>query len=464
MVQYTEELTLEENRGAHFANLITKMPALITQLYFTREQIDAFQLDAFRKMLKHVQDHSPWHARRTAHLDPATATLADLETIPPMTKSDVMEHWDEIVTVPGASREEAEQFLRTSQDQQYIWGGNVVISSGGTGGRPGLFLYDWDAIATNVGALTRTGAVLMNQRTGMLPSTMRTAVIGAEKSAHGSYVMGRIFSNPNIPRLQLSSWRNIEEIVPELNAFDPQLISCYPTHVPGLAAAVRRGDLTIRPLGFLFGSEYLSPENYELAVETWPDASIQTAWATSEGAGTFGCSAGKGAFHVSEDLVVLEPIDANGMAVPAGQQSDGIYLTNLYNMALPIIRYHIDDLFTIDPDPCECGSHYKRVKTVTGRGFEKFNYAGVLVHPLSIELAVLQQPNIVEYQIRQTPGGVHLLYRPVGDVDEALLRTKIEGALASYGLTNAEVDIERTDHVERTALGKMRRFVALPAG
>jgi phenylacetate-CoA ligase len=462
MVHYNAEATVEENRGAHYANLITKMPELIAHLYFTREQIDAYQLDAFRKMLQHAQEHSPWHARRTAHIDPAKATLADLESIPPMTKSDVMEHWDEIVTVPGATREEAEQILRTAQDQQYVWNGNVLISSGGTGGRPGLFVYDWDAIATNVGAMTRAGAVLMNQRTGLRPSTLRTAVIGAEQSAHGSYVMGRIFSNPEMPRLQLSSWRDIEEIIPELNAFDPQMLSCYPTHIPGLAAAVRRGDLTIKPLGFLFGSEYLSPENYDLAVKTWPGASILTAWATSEGAGTFACSAGKGAFHICEDLVILEPIDANGLAVPAGQQSDGIYLTNLFNKALPIIRYYIDDLFTIDPDPCECGSPYQRVKTVAGRGFEKFNYGGVLVHPLAIELAVLQQPNIVEYQIRQTLDGVHLFYRPVGDVDESLLRTKIENALASYGLDKAEILIEQTEHIERTALGKMRRFVALP--
>ena len=144
-----------------------------------------------------------------------------------------------------------------------------------------------------------------------------------------------------------------------------------------------------------------------------------------------------------------------------GSDRPGIYFTNLFNKALPIIRYFIDDIFEMDDKPCVCGSAYQKVRQVHGRHFDAFHYGAIVVHPVTLELAILEQPVIFEYQIRQTPLGAHLVYRSKGDADEARLNEKMREALLGYGLKDPRITIEKVARLERTLAGKLKRFVPL---
>lgn len=437
------------------------MPELIARLSWSRRQIDGYQTDALREMLAFAKAHSPWHAKRLAHIDPAKATAADLPGIPVMTKHELMENWDEIVTVPGATRREAEKALQTMNDQFYIWGDHVLLASGGTGGRPGIFVYDWAGIALNWGGMSRSvGKHLFARDAKGNVAPGCTVGIGAEKSAHGSFVVGRIFAGPGDNTHILSGWRSVDDLVPQLNRLQPQLVSCYPHLIPALAAAAATGHLKISPTVMAFGGEHLSDEDRDLARHTWPNSQILTCWGTSEGGGTFPCPNGDG-FHVSEDQVIIEPVDENGAPVAPGQQSSGIYFTNLYNKAQPIIRYFIDDVFEMDDKPCACGCAFQKVRQVHGRAFEKFRFGAVQVHPAALQLAVIEQPQILEYQFRQKPRGVHLAYCGREAVDTDRLRARMRQALLSYGIEDPDVTIEQVEGLQRTKSGKLQKFVPL---
>jgi len=450
-----------EKRAAHYAYLMTVMPELARRMAWSRAEIEAFQLKTLREMLAYAKAHSPWHRPHLEGIDCETATLADLAKLPVMTKADLMEHWDEIVTIPGATRAEAEQAMRDMKDQFYIWGDHVLMSSGGSSGRPGLFVYDWEGVAANWGGMARSlGKYLLARNPDGTVAPMRTVAIGAEMSLHGSFVVARIFSNPKNETYMLSGWRHVEELIPRLNELQPAVVSCYPHLVPALAAAAQSGALTIAPKVMAFGGEPFPDENRALARKTWPQTAIVTCWGTSEGGGTFPCPNGDG-FHVCEDQVIIQPVDENGEPVAPGTHSSAIYFTNIYNKALPILRYYIDDVFEMDPNPCSCGCAFQKVRQVHGRDFEKFHYGKTIVHPITLQLAVLEQPQILEYQFRQTENGVHLLYRASGPVDEARLLTKMAETLASYSLKGMTVSVEAVDKVERTKAGKLRKFVSL---
>ena len=47
--------------------------------------------------------------------------------------------------------------------------------------------------------------------------------------------------------------------------------------------------------------------------------------------------------HLSDDLVIVEPVDENDEPVPCGVESAKIHLTNFFNPLLPLIRYEITD-------------------------------------------------------------------------------------------------------------------------
>ena len=448
---------IEQQRAAHYAYAAAHMPELLSRLAWSRAEIDAFRAKALRDTLRHASAHSPWHARRIA------GDTTDITRLPTMTKNDLMENWDEIVTVPGASRREAEQALRRMTDQFYIWGDHVLFASGGTGGRPGLFLYDWDGAMQVWGGMARgfLPALLPLAARGIaVPNEVRIASISAEMSAHGSYVTARIFSNPQNPTHRLSAWRSADELIPALNCIAPHFVGSYPSLIPALVEAANSGELKIDPQVFYFGAEHMPDAMRDLVRRTWPGASVLTCWGTSEGGGTFPCPLGDG-FHVCEDQVIIEPVDGRGEPVKPGERSAGIYLTNLFNKAQPIIRYFIDDIFEMDDKPCACGAAYQKVRQVHGRSLETFRYGSIAVHPATLELAVLEQPSIVDYQIRQTVRGAHLAYCSRGAPDEARLVVKMRQALAGYGVAEPDVTVEKIAKLERTAAGKARHYLPL---
>ena len=85
--------------------------------------------------------------------------------------------------------------------------------------------------------------------------------------------------------------------------------------------------------------------------------------------------------HLSEDLVIVEPVDEQGRPVAPGDRAAKVYLTNLFNRVLPLIRYEITDEVTILTEPCPCGSAHRCVADIQGRLDDVFVYDGRRVHP-----------------------------------------------------------------------------------
>lgn len=446
-------------RRAHIARADAMMPHLSARLAWDRKQIDQYRTRALRSLLTSAKSSSPWHARRLSDVDTSRASLAELARLPAMTKSDLMENWDDIVAVPGASLSKAEAVLKDLKDHNYVWSDHTLLASGGTGGRPGVFLYDWNGLATNFVSSFRAVWPVVASRVDA-SRAVRTVAIGAENSAHGSYVMARVFANPANPTTLLSAWRSTEEVVDRLNRLQPEVMSCYPSMVPALAQAATRGELAIAPAVILYVSEHLSPANLALTKTTWPEAAVLTFWATSEAGASFPCPCCDGGFHISEDLVLIEPA-GDVTVVDGAELMDGIYITNFYNRAMPIIRYYIDDIFELALGDCPCGSKYRKVKQVHGRRFERFHYGDISVHPLALELAVLKRPSIVSYQIAQRTDGVNVSYVSDVAIDEGALHREIQQALDGYGLHDLETALSRVDAIQRTPAGKLKRFVPL---
>lgn len=453
------EIPVAARRAAHFAHLYALLPQMLNAIGWSRDEIDAHRTTALRAMLAHAKTHSPWYAARLAHIDAETATLADLQRIPVMTKHELMEHWDEIVTVPGASRAEAEQALQAMTDQFYIWSDHVLLCSGGTGGRPGLFVYDFDSLARLWAGMARGffASLMTLAAEGVeVPGGVRMATVGGETSSHGSFVLSRIFTNPNNPTTNLSGWRALPDNYAKLNQAQPHFLFTYPSVIAELCQAQADGRLNISPRILYLGGEQLPQAFYDLAQATWPSADILTCWGTSEGGGTFACR--QGGYHICEDLVIIEPVDGAGEPIKPGQLSEGIYFTNLYNKALPIIRYAIDDIFELADEPCPCGSQHTKVRQVHGRWFDRFQYGDISMHPVTLELAVLEQHDILEFQIQQTERGAHCLYRAEKPIDEARLVAKMDAALREAGLPSPVASAEKVVSFTRSAAGKLNPF------
>ncbi|UCH87403.1 MAG: phenylacetate--CoA ligase family protein, partial [Dehalococcoidia bacterium] len=228
-----------------------------------------------------------------------------------------------------------------------------------------------------------------------------------------------------------------------------------------LTHEARAGNLRISPKRIITSSEPLLPEIRSALEETW-NAPVGNWWGTSEG-GPTGVSCAKGSgMHLADDLLIIEPVDEQGRPVPPGARAAKLYLTNLYNLILPLIRYEVTDEVTLLAEPCPCGSQHRRVDDIQGRLDDCFVYAaGLTVHPLIFRSALGRERNILEYQVRQTDNGAEIAARCLGDVDIPGLRRKIVQELAQLGLKNPEVSITPVERLERQAIGKLKRFFPL---
>lgn len=175
------------------------------------------------------------------------------------------------------------------------------------------------------------------------------------------------------------------------------------------------------------------------------------------------CQMGTG-LHLSEDLMIIEPVDAEGNPVPPGTRSDKIFLTNLYNPVLPLIRYEITDQITLldESEPCACGSTHRRIEDVHGRLDDAFFYPGAgSVHPHLFRSRLGGDRSIVEYQVRQTARGAEIAIRCRGEVGLSRLRRGLVDDLVRVGVSEPEITIRQVDNLERQATGKLKRFVPL---
>jgi phenylacetate-coenzyme A ligase PaaK-like adenylate-forming protein len=165
--------------------------------------------------------------------------------------------------------------------------------------------------------------------------------------------------------------------------------------------------------------------------------------------------------HLPDDLCLLELVGADGRPVEAGETSAKVYVTNLYNTVVPLIRFEVTDEVTILEEPCPCGSTFRRVADPLGRLDDTFIYPdGTAIHP-HVFRSCLSHQGLVEYQIRQTARGADISAVTSGHVDTDALASRIEDALRKLGLPAPVVAIATVDHVDRQASGKLKRFVPL---
>jgi len=78
--------------------------------------------------------------------------------------------------------------------------------------------------------------------------------------------------------------------------------------------------------------------------------------------------------HINADRLIVEFVDENGEYVPTGKPGR-VVITDLFNYAMPFIRYDIEDIAVLGEERCSCGRGLPLMKELVGR------YADVLTTP-----------------------------------------------------------------------------------
>jgi phenylacetate-CoA ligase len=422
------------------------------------------RLDA---LVAHARAASPFYRALYRGLPAARVPLSSL---PPVTKPELMSHFDDWVTDREVTRAGAERFLARRQVGERYLGRYLAWKSSGTTGVPGIFVQDAHALAV-YDALVAAQFQSLPWTAERLSRTLAAAGRAALVAATGEHFAG-ITSWEHLRRaypggaaMSFSVMTPTRELVAALNDFRPAIVAAYPSVLAILAGERRAGRLAIEPALAWSGGEHLAAST-RAGIERAFGCPVVNEYGASEClAIAHECS--RGVLHVNADWVILEAVDVRGEAAPPGELSHTTLVTNLANWLQPVIRYDLGDRITRLAQPCECGSRLPGVRVEGRRGdivtLCAAGGAQVRLPPLALATVVEESAGVHRFQLVQDAAD-HLALRidPCeGATDAAWKRARpaLRAYLARQGLANVRVSLERTAPRVDARSGKLRAVV-----
>lgn len=295
----------------------------------TRAQLQARQLRKFRRLAARAARRSPHYAEvvRSRRIDLATCTPADF---PVLTKSDLMENFDRIATDRRITRKGVEAFLADSVDPGDLYLGEYQIChTSGSSGEVGYFVFghgDW-ARATAQHARVRGWPPFLQPETVAFVGATdgHFAGVSAASTARrgiNGLVRKVILCEVNDP---------LSATIERLNAFQPQVVIGYAAILCTLAEKQREGQLRIAPRRIDSSGEPLTDADRELLASAF-GAQVFNLYVCAEHQLVAVGRPGRDGMLVLDDDLILEFHD------------DCLVVTNLFNHAMPLIRYRMGDV------------------------------------------------------------------------------------------------------------------------
>jgi phenylacetate-coenzyme A ligase PaaK-like adenylate-forming protein len=422
-----------------------------------REQLARFQQERLQALVAHARAHSPYYRERIG------GGPVELAGLPELDKTALMDNFDDIVTDRRLRRDELLAHLDGLQHDDLYLGRYRAMATSGSSGRKGLYVYDrpgWVAI----------GAAFMrfSAWAGTRPKLprRRMAYIGGGSPTHMSRRGSAMLSIGLHRMLALAVTMPVPRIVEALNAFGPDCLHVYPSMALLLADEKRAGRLRAAPAVVTTSSELCTAE---MAAEIEDAFGVRPLdlYASTEGLWGAACGEGEG-HHLFEDLAIAENVDEDGRPVPDGERGARVLVTNLANLAQPLIRFEVSDVVTIDPEPCRCGRTLRRLRSVEGRADSVLRLPGaagerIPVHPLQFGVITADR-GVREFQVVQRGDGVRVRLvvregQPPAEV-AGRLRECVGDRLAALGVPHPAVEVEVCEALERPPAGKLQLVVA----
>lgn len=414
--------------------------------------IKARQQRRLTELVAFVRANSHYYADKYSHLPDH---ITDVRQLPPVMKPDLLRYFDDWVTDPEITRASVEAFVadKSLVGHHYL-GRYFVCTTSGTTGVPTILIHD-------AGMLALSSAVELARAVPawglILSDWSRFAKLGGRVAAvfvTGGHFQGvasmrrRHLDNPRREKIarMFSALAPLSEIVDGLNDYQPAMLAAYPSSLALLAEEQEEGRLHINPVLILPTGETLTFALRE-RIEAAFHARVRQNYGASE-MPVIAYDCGRGGLHVNADWVIFEPVDENFQAVPPGQASCKVLITNLTNRVQPFIRYEMGDRVTVNPEPCPCGSRLPSI-TVEGRNddilrFTDMNGRTVAIMPMALWSVMKDTPGVYRFQaIQTTPEQlkVRLQTKVAGEDGQVweLVKQRLQNYFENHSLRNVQI-------------------------
>lgn len=209
--------------------------------------------------------------------------------------------------------------------------------------------------------------------------------------------MGVIRVGNGIPELQ---WNTI-------NSIHPTLCMCVPSFLVKLIAFAQENGIDYRHSSLrkaiCIGEALRNPDG-ELTTlgqriqEKWPELELYSTYASTEMQASYTECPEHCGNHVPVDLIIVEFLDEEGNAVPAGQPGE-VTITTLGVEGMPLIRFRTGDICIHYDEPCSCGRNSVRLSSVIGRKGQMIKFKGTTLYPPALFDILDNIPEVKNYVV-----------------------------------------------------------------
>jgi phenylacetate-coenzyme A ligase PaaK-like adenylate-forming protein len=368
-----------------------------------------------------------------------------------------MDSFDEVITDPRLNRRLVEQHLADCQrEPALLFDRYVCLASGGSSGQRGIFVQTLGEYFDFVASLVRPGYANARAAGGPPPEGLVLGIVAAASPVHSSGFGAAVSVGPPVRLIPAPATLPLAEIVARLNAAQPPALQSYPSKLAELAREQLAGRLHIAPHSVITVAELLTDTDRALIEHAFATPVIN-AFASTEG--LVGHSQpGGSVLSFASDMCLAELVGEDNEPVRPGLPSTKVLVTNLHNFTQPLVRYELTDRFT-SQTTAQAGW---LLASVEGRADDIFHYPSVTVHPHLIRSALVSEPAVREYQVRQTERGVDVACVADNAFDRTELAAQLEHALCQAGLAEPQVSITTVPEISRHPdTGKAKRFIPI---
>jgi phenylacetate-CoA ligase len=180
--------------------------------------------------------------------------------------------------------------------------------------------------------------------------------------------------------------------------------------------------------------------------------------------GTIAHECEKGRLHLHAENLLVEILDPE-----TGLATDGpgeVVVTELNNLAMPLIRYRLGDFAVMSREQCPCGRQLPTLRDILGRSYDMvrnregkrfhgeffmYIFEDARIRGLGVDAFQVVQHDYDHVTVRIVPS------KEFGNVSETFIRQRIRDGLGEF----VDVAFERVAAIERERSGKMRLIVGM---
>ncbi|MCR5227555.1 MAG: AMP-binding protein [Eubacterium sp.] len=354
------------------------------------------------KLIKYARTYSPYYQKLYSSINDELISNGkfNLNDLPPVTKPELMTHFDDVLTDRNITMKKIDDFtsdlgnIGKMIDDKYL-----IFKTSGSTGNPAVVLYDKQNIDVSSAIAAFRTFARKEDYDKFMKHGKKTAGVFADYGFYLACGMSK-YLQLKMPRKKTKINVDVNapesKIVEELNAFQPSMLSGYPSN---LALLADFKELDIHPDVVITGGELLTDQIRE-KLRTRFGCYVQTHYSCTEG-GEIACECEEKHLHINEDWVIVEPVDKDNNPIPYGEMSDKVLITNLSNYIQPFIRYELTDRVIVHEERCKCGrtSHWLEIEGRTDDILEFEN--GVRIAPMSLYKVLEEVPDIRRFQLIQ---------------------------------------------------------------